>query len=466
MDNNKKRKQMMRIALTESVMVVAVVVIVALLMFMVMGYSLRTGDEWSVEQSGLVQLVSEPSGASIQIDGEDIFPRTETSRMISAGEHTVRLYRDGYTDWQKQINVRSGIFLRLKYPRLFKDNRGAETAKTLENIEWVRFSDNRRYLLYAIKDSKVWSLVDLDSNELKEIKTDTTGIIDGTLKNLEWLSNNEKVLVEITKENTREWRIIDLKTPEKSVNLTEMFGMNFESISPLNEAGDRFWVIENGNLRQIYISNKEASSVIASNVLSFANDKDEVVYVKKTPDDERAIETYRDGDSKGVKVMDITDNSLSVKVAVEEYLGDTYLSLLLSQKFIGYKADDFPVVGQDFAMEKYLEQDLKMAPETFKTSKNRQFVIMNNGKNMGVMDAETEQIYEYELASDKYFWVDDYLIGEVVGGELVVYDFDGTNRRDLTKASSGYPALINGNNRWLYYFRTDDEKLLLKREQL
>ena len=133
-------------------------------------------------------------------------------------------------------------------------------------------------------------------------------------------------------------------------------------------------------------------------------------------------------------MVDITDNSLNVKVAVEEYLGDTYLSLLLSQKFIGYKADDFPVVGQDFAMEKYLEQDLKIAPETFKVSKNRQFVIMNNGKNIGVMDAETEQIYEYELASDDYFWVDDYLIGEVVEGDLVIYDFDGTNRRNLAKA--------------------------------
>lgn len=117
-------------------------------------------------------------------------------------------------------------------------------------------------------------------------------------------------------------------------------------------------------------------------------------------------------------------------------------------------------------MEKYLEQDLKIAPETFKVSKNRQFVIMNNGKNIGVMDAETEQIYEYELASDDYFWVDDYLIGEVVEGDLVIYDFDGTNRRNLAKASSGYPALINGNNRWLYYFRIDGEKLLLKREQL
>ncbi|MBR3135179.1 PEGA domain-containing protein [Candidatus Saccharibacteria bacterium] len=466
MDSEKKRKQMMRVALTESIMVVAVVVIVALLMFMVMGYSLKTGDEWSVEQSGLVQLVSEPSGASIQIDGEDIFPRTETSRMLSAGEHTVRLYRDGYTDWQKQINVRSGIFLRLKYPRLFKENRGAETAKTLEDIAWVKFSDNRRFMLYAKNDSKIWYFVDLNSNDLKEVEINTANLFDGTLNTLEWLSNNERVLVEVTKESTREWQIIDLKTPEKSVNLTEMFGMNFSDVEPLNEAGDRLWVVENGNLRQIYVSNKEASGVLASNVLSFANDKDEVVYVKKTADEKRIIETYRDGDNKPVKVMDVTDNSMVVKVAVEEYLGDTYLSLLLSQKFVGYKADDFPVVGQDFAMEKYLEQDLKSVPINFEASKNGQMVIMSNGKNMGVMDAETEQIYEYELPSDKYFWLDDYLIGTIVDGELIVYDFDGTNRRELVKASSGYPALINGNGRYLYYFRVDGDKLLLKREQL
>lgn len=462
---SKKRKQVIKIALTESIMVIAVVVIVALLMFMVMGYSLKTGgEEWAVEQSGLVQLVSTPSGASIQIDGEDIFPRTETSRMMSEGEHEIRLYREGYDDWSKKIAVKPGVFLRLKYPRLFKDNRETEAAKTFENLEWANFADNRNSILYKLKDSNTWHWLSLKNDTLTETEMNTEDIFTGTVEEIKWVGNGEKLLIKTQNGEGAEWLVIDLKTPEKSVNLTKEFGMSFTKVEPMNDSADRLWAVENGNLREVRASSKESSAVLANNVEDFANNRDEIVYTARGEDGQRTVFAYKDGYTEAVKVRAVKD--AEVKVATMEYLGDTYLSLGIGRKFIGYRADDFPAEGQEFSMEKYLEQDLEAGTGEFKASDNGQFVLMGSGAQMAVMDAETEEIYEYSLPSEKHFFLDDFLVGAVTDGKLTVWDFDGTNRRELAKASGEYPAIIAVNNRWLYYFTTDGDKAVLNREQL
>lgn len=111
-------------------------------------------------------------------------------------------------------------------------------------------------------------------------------------------------------------------------------------------------------------------------------------------------------------------------------------------------------------------KDLEMEPNSFRVSDNGQFVVLTSGEKIALMDAETEQIYEYSLENDKYFWLDDYLIGVVVDGELVVRDFDGTNRRQITKMSEKFPAIISVNGKWLYYTMVDGKTTSLMREEL
>lgn len=85
-----------------------------------------------IEQSGLVQIHSAPTGATVEIDGNTIFSRTNLSRSLTPGEHSLKLSRDGYDTWQKNIKMSSGMLLRLYYPRLFLLNRKPEVALQIE----------------------------------------------------------------------------------------------------------------------------------------------------------------------------------------------------------------------------------------------------------------------------------------------------------------------------------------------
>lgn len=115
-----KRQHMIKVVIAEAGMVFAVVAIVAVAMLASMGFFVNS--DGSIEQSGLAQIHSIPTGASVELDGSTLFSRTNLSRTISAGEHNIKMTRSGYDAWENTIKVRSGVLLRLYYPRLFLEN--------------------------------------------------------------------------------------------------------------------------------------------------------------------------------------------------------------------------------------------------------------------------------------------------------------------------------------------------------
>ena len=98
-----KRRQSAKIIISETIMVLAVVITVTMLAFIVSGYWLNS--DFKVERNGLLQISSVPTGADIYIDGDSSWlQRTNTSKVLSSGEHSVKLTKDGYDSWQKTIN--------------------------------------------------------------------------------------------------------------------------------------------------------------------------------------------------------------------------------------------------------------------------------------------------------------------------------------------------------------------------
>ena len=73
----------------------------------------------------------------------------------------------------------------------------------------------------------------------------------------------------------------------------------------------------------------------------------------------------------------------------------------------------------------------------------------------------------FEVEDGKIGWLDDHLLYVVDNdGDMVVYDYDGLNRRELSKnASQRLGATVSEDERWLYYFSDGwlvRESLILK----
>jgi hypothetical protein len=65
--------------------------------------------------SGQVQVLSEPAGATILVDGQRRPERTPATFDLPVGKHVVTVVREGYEQDQQEIEVRDSAFLRLSF---------------------------------------------------------------------------------------------------------------------------------------------------------------------------------------------------------------------------------------------------------------------------------------------------------------------------------------------------------------
>lgn len=143
-----KRRQSLKVIVSESIMVLAVAITVIILAFLVSGYWLNS--DFKVERQGMLQISSVPTGADVYIDGETAWlQRTNTSKVLPSGEHAIMLTRDDYDSWSKTINITEGLLYRIHYPRLFLKDRTKEVAYDAVGATQVFVSgDHETMLLY------------------------------------------------------------------------------------------------------------------------------------------------------------------------------------------------------------------------------------------------------------------------------------------------------------------------------
>jgi len=265
---HKKHMETVRLLITETIMVMVIIVTAVILTFVAMGYNLDKNGE--LGQSGLVQLRSFPSGASITIDGDTILPRTTASRMLSAGDHTIKLTKDGYDSWEKTITSESGRLLKLEYMRLFYQDRTPEAMKEFDGIaNFFIPTPNRDYAILINQTG--WHYLDLRGDDVVDTELDVAELTkDLDSLSVVWSDNSEKLLVKALRKNETEWLLINVKNPKESVNLTKEFAMNFSDMKFMSESGDKLAVLENGNVRTVTLSGKTVSQVLAENVKKYS----------------------------------------------------------------------------------------------------------------------------------------------------------------------------------------------------
>lgn len=518
----KRRKQALRVLVAEVGMVISVAIIVVVAVMAAMGFFISSNGQ--IGQSGLVQLHSLPTGASVELDGSTLFARTNLSRTLSEGEHTFRIYRDGYDTWEKKINVYPGALMRLYYPRLFLQNRVPEVVQDLNkdnaklDLEFYSPTRNREYILYALDNAPTWHLLDMRGDKIKDRLLDLSGVLpgmvelvedpnsetaaktvnnspvenkkftfEGKIKQVKWSANAEKVLAEVEYAGQNSWILINLSDVSKSLDLTETFGLNFERVEIIDAAANRLYVLENQHLRQIDAGNKSLSKVILNNVVDFSNSGSSVVYLKAIKENDGAnmyeIGSYRDGEEGSVLIKTVKDDT-AVKVALARFYEEDYICYTINQKLTvvygvlpTYKEnqDDEPEADLSELRELITDHELPYLPKNLEISPDGEYLVASAGSHLMVADLATAEITSYDAISAQWKWFDASMMYALRDGAIVVWDFDGQNQRDLSTSRAGekdlnvlsYPVLVTANNRWLYYLtKTENGILQLTRERI
>lgn len=445
MDPEKRaRRQSLKIIISEATMVLTVIITVVVLAFVVSGYWLNA--DFKVERQGMLQINSVPTGASVTLDGESPwFQRTNTSKILSSGEHEVVLSKDGYDTWSKTVSIKEGLLYRLNYPHLFLKDRIKESVYDTTTVTFATVSPSRKLLLLA-NNTTNWTLINIDSDTIKPTTVDisklfpsATGLFTGIIISANWDNANEHVLLEIQKNNLTEWVLLDVRNASKSINLTREFATNFTNVNILDYSADNLLVLRDGNLHKIDVGARQISTVLIEDITDYDFYDSEIVFAT-----DNQVGLLKLGQETPVIISDTADNA---KVLISKFYDNKYLFVIEGTEITVYQKND---------LEELLHAEIGFVPQKLKIGRDGDFVAMNSGTNLATLDMESMQIVNWQICSESYGWLNGYMLYAINDGELSVYDFDGLNHRILSNNVSNHFPVTVTSEKWLYYF-SDDE---------
>ncbi len=450
-DEKFKKRQSLKVIISEAIMVLAVVAMVVVLAFIVSGY--WVSSDLKVERQGMVQVSSIPTGANFDVDGESSwFQRTNTSKVLPSGEHTITLSKEGYDTWSKTINISEGLLYRIHYPRLFLQDRKTEKTLNITGIKNATVSPDNK-ILVLIGDTTEWQKINLNSDTLVPEKLNlseylpatslaegaSVGLFSGEIINADWDRSGSHILFKMLVNETTQWVLMDVENTKNTINLTQEFGADFSNVKILDDSSNNLLAVQNGNLHKINIPNKSISTVLVKNVIDFDHYEDEIVFSAPAEKEGYMIGLVKANNGEVTKLESI---DVPAKVAISKFYDEKYITTLKDSKINLYKKTDFVPVS---------EFNLSFIPKTMEVGHDGEFITMTEDSKIATLDMEASLVREWSVEGENFGWIDNDMIYSVVDGDLIVYDFDGFNRRVLAKnASNHFPVKIT-DNKWLYY---------------
>ena len=484
------KKQSAKVIVSEVIMVVAVIITVIILALLVSGYWLNS--DFKVERNGMLQISSLPTGANVEIDGESSswLERTNSSKILKSGEHHIILTKDGYDSWAKTINISEGLLYRLHYPRLFLNNRTASSVLDTTKYSSATISSAHNSAL-LMNDTTKWAYLNLDTDNPEPRTLDVSKLFasittdeetgsthfTGDIIKADWDVDASHILFSVKNGDSIEWVLLDVNNVDKSVNLTKEFGTSFSRIEILDNNSNNLLAVRNHNLHKIDIPGRLISAILVKDIEDFDHFNNEIVFsALKTIDDSEETDSESSSDVAEPPILEqpseddsslakqyvvglfklgdakpriLTDTTIPAEVTISKFYDSKYITIVEDKHISVHQKDDFD--------EKVSHYDLTFSPDAAKVGHDGEFIILNKNYQLATLDMEANLVREWAIEGP-YGWLDNDMLYTISDGNLIVYDYDGLNRRVIAEqVSNDFPVAIVGD-KWLYYFK--DGKLM------
>ena len=478
-----RNKRRLRIQLTfvYTLMGLAVLSILTILVLVIQGYRYNRFDG-KVEQGGLVQFNSRPTGATVTVDDETLANKTASKVTLTAGTHTVTMARDGYSTWKKDVLVKPGTVLWLNYARLFPNSPKVATAANFEGVATALPSPNHRLMAVVPKSTEpeitLASLND-DTPQITKVAVPAsayTAPAEGQAQAFaleQWDKNNNLLLVRHTYGDKTEYLSLDIRDG-KARNITTELGVAATQIAySLGDSNVLYSVTTAHELRRLSLSSATVSGPLAADVDSMAINEERVIVYTTLPDSEgtRTVGYVTQGNGKAKTLASYKSlGSGALRVATGSYYGEHYVAVLHGETLDIMRGN----LPSSDSMDKITLT--KVAGLTITGGSD--YIGFSPGNNRMVYAARDAKIVTYDLElqtsatvalqsplTRDVQWLDNYHI-MATGETGYYYDYDGTNGQLFANNTIDQPAVMSENEKYIYYFTTTANGIALQRVKL
>jgi hypothetical protein len=460
LDHKKEIRQ--RIILFVGYALVGLAIIIATVVLWYQSYGYGVNKKGDVIQNGLTFFSSHPNPANIYLNGKPSNSTTNTRLSVAAGVYSIKLTRDGYYDWQRNIEVVGGDVQHFDYPLLFPKT---VTTKNIQNLTSppgiVTQSPDHRWLLIQSTPSLLqFNLYDLKNPDKAAVGVSLPASILAKATNsenwllVEWATDNRHVVLRHNYDNKTEYILVDRDQPSLSINLNANLGINPTKLTLNDRKYDQYYIYDAATFSLARTSLKTPiSSPVLQHVLAYKTyGNDTVLYVTDHGSAPGRV---------GLKLM-VGNSTYQIRTlsAGSDYLLDLTKYGGVMYVVAGAASDNRVYVYRDPIRQLQSQPKLPAAfahvlhvdkPNYVSFSSNAQFIVAENGNKFGVYDIENKAGYHYTttqpLDSPQLHatWMDGHRLNYVSGGRLNVFDYDYLNLRSFVAQDANYLPAFSPN---------------------
>ncbi|MGB4759127.1 MAG: PEGA domain-containing protein [Candidatus Saccharimonadales bacterium] len=472
LDPKKQKQHHIYLMINYGLMTIGLILATAILVSLVYGFGFdRKGQ---VTRSGLVFVSSTPSGAEVWIDGKKQDSTTNTRFLLQEGRYTIRLSKQGYTDWQRSVIVNGSILERFDYPMLIPQTLSTATAKSYGAVvQFASQSRDRRWLL-AQDPGIVNGFITSDLNN--RVQNSETFALPATIltdaaatqswKEVEWSTDNRHLLVQrtymavATSQPAAEFILIDREKPAESVNVSTVLSAGQSDIRLVDGARDVFYMLDPSNQRLLKASLENVTpQTVLNGVVAFKSyGDDKVLYVTSvTESEEKAAVRLKDGD-KNYQIRSHIPAHGTYLLELARHDGNWYVAA-------GEQSENrVPVYKNPVDSLRQLPNDPLVPIQVLKVQKpayvafsaNTRFIMATGGQNFYTYDIKNDKGYQYtatqplDSPQTSARWMDGYRLVYISGGKLIMFDYDYTNQRTLQQSSPAFLPFFDRDYEFVY----------------
>lgn len=477
---SKSRQPVVRAAVY-SVMTLSVAVIVTVLMFVVLGYQFNERDG-RIEQGGLLQFASVPTGATVTLDNARLGPRTNSKANVATGSHSASFDRTGYRTWKKTIAIGAGQIGWLSYARLIPSTVKPVDIRTFINLTGALASPKQNYmLLHEAADQPSFVLANIQGDT---VRYDTLTLPAGsyTLPTEgkpqsfildSWSENEAAVLIKhVYDDNKEEWLLLDRNSPDRSINITATFAIHPSKIVFAGK-GDRLLFAQTDDIvRRVNLDEQTLSRPLASKVTYFTvYDDKTIAYVTSANSEQRRVVGYAAVDVADPVVLGAyPDDGQPLYAAMSTYFAKRFVTVLHGQK-LDVTAGTLPTKSDKGSLKHITTVTVPTGATDLSLEHNSRFAVMRLPDGYATYDIELNKFDSTGWAVQSQTpralqWLDEYMLWSDHGGQLRFYEFDGANQQNIMPVTEGFAVSLSPDNKYVYSVLRTDKGFEFQRAQL
>lgn len=481
-----KRTQLWKLVTVYSFMSIAVVALVSVLVFFMLGYQFNRTDG-KIEQGGLVQFDTKPSGADVTIDGKILGTRTASRKTMNTGQHFISMQRPGYKTWQKSVDVVAGSVLWLTYARLVPNDLKPANVASFPVISSTASSPDNKWM--AIKEDPTTPVIRLANLSQDQVEVTNLELPAGTYTapgpdktqsfSLEtWNPSSRFILVKHTYDDAKiEWIVVDSQNIAATKNVTTALGVQATKLVFSGNNTSILYALADNSVRKIDLGATTLSGPLVSNVAEFTlYDNSTIVYTTLIDPTTkmRSVGYFDEGATKSRTIRSYSDNGdASLHIAVGKYFDDYFVAVAYDQSIEVMKGD---LPRSDTTTPSALTAVGTMSVP----GGTRDLAIMTSGRFIVAQTANAYIVNDLELkktttttlkgdaSGDRPLrWLDGYTIWSDRSSVLRTYEFDGANQNEIMPVAPGFSVTYSPNSKYLYgVVQSSDGKFHLERVQM